>query len=183
MRLLRIDIVLAMLFLSTVVVSCSSSDNGTEPVVEETNRVWVDRVTATSSDTDVRVQVSFTNLEPLLEVEIPLGVSGTGFTIDSVSFVGSRVSGLTFFEGVINDYSNTIDLVAIGDSAALIEAGSGLFGSLYFSLTSESRGQVLAIDSTTIEQLPIVHYLVYVDTTGQNAITPDFTAGEISVLY
>lgn len=182
MKLLKIEIIITVLVLSAVVVSCSS-DNGTKPVVEETNRVWVDRITATSSDTDVRVQVSFTNLKPLLELEIPLRVSGTGFTIDSVSFVGSRVSGMTFFEGVINNYANTIDLVAIGDSAALIEAGSGLFGSLYFSLTSESRGQVLAIDSTTIEQLPIVHYLVYVDTTGQNTITPDFTAGEISVLY
>ncbi|MCK4655716.1 MAG: hypothetical protein KAT85_01755 [candidate division Zixibacteria bacterium] len=155
-----------------------SDDSGTGPGPVKANRVWVDMVTATTNDDYVRVNVRFANLEPLFAIEIPLYVSGSGFEIDSVSFVGSKVADVFFPTGIIDDFAQTVDLVAQADTS-YIQPGEGLFASLYFTLFEQAREQVLIIDTLTLSE----RYLLYVDSTGDGEITPEFVAGEISVLF
>ena len=180
MRSVRYEAVLTLATLLALGLGCGD-DGGTGPGPVEANRVWVDMVTATTNDDYVRVNVHFANLEPLFAIEIPLGVSGNGFDIDSVSFVGSKVADVFFRTGIIDDFAETIDLVAQADTS-YIQPGEGLFASLYFTLFEESREQVLTIDTLTLVN-GIEKYLLYLDSTGVGEITPEFVAGEISVLF
>jgi hypothetical protein len=154
---------------------------GTGPGPVKANRVWVDKVTATTNDDYVRVNIRFANLEPLFAIEIPLHVSGSGFEIDSVSFVGSRVADAFFRQGIIDDFAQTIDLVAQADTS-YFQPGEGIFASLYFTLSEQSREQVLTIDTLTLVN-GSEKYLLYLDSTGVGELTPEFVAGEISVLF
>ncbi len=178
MRPVRFQSISMLLILLVIAVGCSDDNGGNGPAPEDTNRVWVDRVTANTDNPYVRVDVWFENIDSIFAIEVPLHVSGSGFTIDSVSFVGSRVSELLILEGVVDNQARTIDLVVLPDTAN-IGPGEGLLAGLYFTLIEESRGQVLVIDTTTIGD----RYLRYLDPTGFGDILPDFTSGEISVLY
>ncbi len=177
MKLHRSAIAATMLIAAAIGLGCAD-DSGNGPVPEDTNMVWVDRIDATTSDSSVRVRVRFSNVDLLSGVAIPLHVSGNGFTVDSVSFVGSRVADVAVLESRIDSLAQTVALVALVDTE-LIRRGTGVFASLYFTLEEESRGQTLAIDTTTIRE----ESLVYVDSTGQTEISPEFRSGEISVLF
>jgi hypothetical protein len=177
MKLYRLGIIPVLLIALTIALGCSD-DEGNGPVPLNTNVVWVDDVTATTSDPQVRVNVRFANVDPLSGVAIPLYVSGTGFTVDSVSFKGGRVSDAAVLESHVDTLAQTVAMVALA-GAELIPRGEGIFASLYFTLAGESQGQTLTIDSTTIG----TESLVYVDSTGQGEVDPEFESGEISVLY
>ena len=178
MRPVRFQSISMLLIMLAIAVGCSDDNGVNGPVPEDTNRVWVNRVTASTANPYVRVDVWFANIDSIFGLEVPLHVSGSGFTIDSVSFVGSRVSELLILEGVVDNSARTINLGVLADTAN-IGPGGGLLAGLYFTLLDESRGQVLVIDTTTIGD----RYLIYIDSTGLGEILPDFTAGEISVLY
>lgn len=181
MKSVRTEIASILVILIALGLACSDG-SGTGPGPVNANRVWVDMVTATTNDDYVRVNVHFANLEPLFAIEIPLHVSGSGFEIDSVSFIGSRVADVFFPIGIIDDFAQTVDLVAQADTS-YIQPGEGLFASLYFTLSQQSRQQVLAIDTMTLVNGGSEKYLLYVDSTGVGELTPEFVAGEISVLF
>ena len=170
-------IALALLIAAAAMLGCSD-DGGNGPVPPNTDIVWVEKVSANTSDPYARVTVGFTNLDPLSGVAIPLHVSGSGFTIDSISFIGSRVADAAVLESLIDGLEQTVVMVALVDTR-LIGRGTGTFAHLYFTLDEESRGQTLIIDTTTIR----TESLVYVDSTGQVEIYPEFQRGEISVLF
>jgi hypothetical protein len=180
MKSVRYETILTLVTLLTLGLACGD-DGGTGPGPVKANRVWVDLVTATTNDDYVRVNVRFANLEPLFAIEIPLHVSGSGFEIDSVSFVGSRVDGAFFRTGIIGEFEPTVDLVAQADTS-YFQPGEGIFASLFFTLYEQSREQVLTIDTLTLVDGG-EKYLLYLDSTGVGELTPEFVAGEISVLF
>ncbi|MBU1318564.1 MAG: hypothetical protein KKG33_04815 [candidate division Zixibacteria bacterium] len=181
MRHFRFEIISTFLLLLIIGAGCGSDDKGTDPEKVNSNLVWVDRVSAVSNQDDVKVNVWFGNLVPLSGLEVPLRVSGGGFTIDSVSFVGSRVGDFFLTIGAVDTFTNTIEIAA-ADTAVCVDSGEGLLASLYFTLYSSSGGQVLAIDTFSLDTGPY-HSLIYIDTSEAGAeIIPDFIDGEISVL-
>jgi hypothetical protein len=154
-------------------------DDGTGPEPVRGNRVWVDRISASTDAEVVLVKVRFSNLDSLLLVEVPLQVSGTGFLIDSVSFVGSRVADAFIREGIVKNADRTIGLY-IADTV-YIHPGDGVLASLFFTLYDDSRGQLLVIDTVTIVDVG-ESSLRYMDLN-DSIFTPEFVPGEISVLY
>jgi hypothetical protein len=180
MKSVRYETVLTLVTLLALGLGCGD-DGGTGPEPTKANKVWVDMVTANTNDDYVRVSVHFANLEPLFAIEIPLHVSGTGFEIDSVSFVGSKVADAFFRIGEIDPFDQTVDLVAQADTS-YFQPGEGIFASLYFTLSEQAREQVLTIDTLTLVN-GSEKYLLYLDSTGVGELTPEFVAGEISVLY
>lgn len=170
--------------LLVIAYGCSDDDDGvTPPSGVNVNRVWVDAVTAMSTDSDVKVDVWFANIIPLTGVEVPLAVSGSGFTIDSASFRSSRFSEEAFTFDRIMGPRQAVVISASYDGVTPIDSGEGLFASLYFSLQPESRGQVLEIDSLTIDEGgPGPYRLRYLYGNPLEEIVPEFIEGEISVL-
>lgn len=181
MRHIRLEIVSIFLLLLIIGAGCGSDDNGTDPGKVNSNLVWVDRVSAVSNQEDVKVNVWFGNLVPISGLEVPLKVSGGGFTIDSVSFIGSRVKDMFLAIGTVDTFTNTIEIAA-ADTAEYVDSGEGLLASLYFTVYPSSGGQVLNIDTFSVDTGPY-HSLIYVDTSEAGVeIVPDFIDGEISVL-
>lgn len=178
MRRVRFQSISMLMILLVIAAGCGDDNGGNGPVPEDINRVWVESVTASTDDPYVRVEVWFENVDSIFGMEVPLHVSGSGFSIDSVSFVGTRVSELLILEGVIDSLAQTIDLAVLPDTAN-IGPGEGLLAGLYFTLFEESSGKVLVIDTTGIGD----RELIFIDSTGLGEIFPHFTAGEISVLY
>jgi len=174
---------LIMTLLTSVLISCGDDDDDGPVEAESIDIVYVENITATSGSSGVEVDVSFSNVTPLSALEVPLRVSGTGFTIDSVSFADSRVAWVDDTVSTILYDDNSVILAAI-EYDSLITEGEGLLGRIYFTLNSASRGQVLTIDTVSIEMGSIYHTLVYEDTsTAVQEFIPFFESGEISVLY
>lgn len=181
MRFVRFEVISIVLLLLAIAAGCGSSDNGSGPDKINSNLVWVDRVSAYSNQSDVKVNVWFGNLVPLAGVEVPLKVSGGGFSIDSVSFIGSRVDGFFLLAGEVDGIEHTIDIAAT-DTTAYIDSGNGLLASIYFSLYESSGGTVITIDTFSVD-LGSDNYPFYVDTSAAaNKIIPDFSDGSISVV-
>jgi len=166
-----------------IIAGCSDDDSGSSPVVELSNSVWVDQITGFSGQTAVRVGVYFANTTPIASLEVPLRATGFGFSIDSVSFYGSRLDPSILTESVVSDYSGEVLLsaLAVQDGVAYIDSGQGLLGNIYFTLFSESRGEVIEIDTFSVDDATR-HSLLYIDTTGIGEIVPEYFPGEISVL-
>ena len=77
-----------------------------------------------------------------------------------------------------------IVISASWDGVTPVDSGEGLLASLYFSLQPESRGQVLEIDSLTIDEGggPGPYRLRYLHGNPLEEFVPEFIEGEISVL-
>jgi hypothetical protein len=169
-----------MLMLAIVVFGCGDDDKSTEPTDIKANRVWVEKITAMTSDEDVYVTVRCANLEPLAGIEVPLHITGSGFFIDSVSFAGSKVAKAFSTIGTVDAVEHNVGIVVI-DTVPFITTGSGLLARIHLTLTQDARGQVLAIDSTTIEDGAVLRSLIYIDSS-DTEIVPEFVDGEVSVL-
>ncbi len=165
-----------------LIAGCGTDNNVTPPGGVNVNRVWIDAVTAMSSDSDVKVDVWFANIIPLSGLEVPLAISGSGFTIDSASFKSSRLSEDILAFDKIMAPRQAVVISAVWDGSTPIDSGEGLLASLYFSLDSESRGQVLEIDSVTIDDSPGPFRLRYLHGNPLEELVPEFIKGEISVL-
>jgi len=171
---------IAMLML---LLACSEDDNSVAPELATEDRVLIQSITASTTDPVVSVAVDFVNLEPLTALEVPLSISGFGFTVDSVSFVNSRMNDAEYLIGDVRDGGSTILISAIHTTSATT-AGNGKLAALYFSLDESSRGQVLSIDSMTVIESPVVHTLIYADTNSPAVeFVPEFVAGEVSVFF
>ncbi len=179
-----ITLALAVTFIATLALSCGDDDDFTGPDNDEPiDLVKVERVSALSTDTGVKVDVTFSNATPLSALEVPLRVTGSGFTIDSVSFSDSRIAWVDDTISTILPAESSIILAAIEYDSVIVE-GHGLLGSIYFTLNQASQGETLTIDTVTVDMIPIFHSLVYQDTSAAVLeIVPAFEPGEISVLF
>lgn len=174
----------AVVLTATLLLSCGDDDDSTGPVGgEPIDLVRVERVSALSTETGVKVDVTFSNITPLSALEVPLRVTGSGFTIDSVSFADSRIAWVDDTISTILPAENSVILAAIEYDSVIVE-GDGLLGSIYFTLSEASQGETLTIDTVTVDMSPIFHSLVYQDTSAAVLeIVPAFEPGEISVLF
>jgi len=139
-----------------------------------------DTVTVANVVTDegqkVVVDVTFYNDEELGALTIPLSWSSPDITLDSVSYVGSRVSYVNNKPITIDNENQTVIFGCIVFFEAYIQPGTGLAGKLYFDVPPGTPGQFVFIDSTTVTPATLV--LNKADGSG---FVPEFNQGVMTV--
>lgn len=122
----------------------------------------------------VAVKVQFYNDEELAALTIPLSVKGTGYSIDSVSFAGSRVEYLSMLPVTIKENKKDVVFGAIVMTEDYIPVGRGLMATLYLSPTGKSP-EATVIDTTTIGPASVLF-----TKTSSASFVPRFVPGEVS---
>ncbi len=167
---------LLLVFALAIIVACGGS-NSSGPH-EEANLVWVDSVSAAPGDQAV-VNIYMRNNESLLGAEVPLRLSGSGFVIDSGSYVGGRFSGATIAKDSIDAATNTIFLMTVTLSA--VPKGEGIYAKLYVSIDEAAAEQEIEIDSAFVNITGNVYHVVSFATSQVTQILPPFEPGKIMV--
>jgi len=142
--------------------------------------VLVDSAVAYLTDPDSGiVPINFINDEPLAGIEVTLIYDSPDVTLDSFSFVGSRVEYATF-KGILTSNSTvTIYCFPVGEEP-LIASGSGLFGRLHFSYLPTIDTQIVTINSITIIDDDIEYSTTFSDSAS-NAFKPQFQKGYLDI--
>lgn len=160
----------SVLCLSSIV---QGADTISDPFLPDTVIVGNSSAYATGA---VVVPINFVNDEALGGIEITLTWNSLEITLDSVSFLGSRID-YTGLKGA-DISSNTVVIHSIPLGQPDIPIGSGLFGRMFFSYPIDISSQTVLIDSLTIINGPIVHSVFFSDSfAGQ--FVPQFRMGSI----
>ncbi len=122
------------------------------------------------------VPVSFVNDEALGALTIPLGWSSPDITLDSVSFVGSRVAYIGTKPLSIFNADQEAVFGAVVLFEEFIQPGSGLLATLYFDVPAGTPDQFVYIDSALVGPA----YLLFTNTDATN-FTPEFVQGTIQI--
>ncbi len=125
----------------------------------------------------VGVAVNFKNFEQIAGMSAGLHWSSADVTIDSVSFVGSRIAYISAKFGTVNNTNRTVKLGALRiPPEPLVLPGEGLWATLWFT-AGQNCPVLVAIDSQFIA--PGVE-LMFNDSLA-NSIYPQFAPGSIQV--
>lgn len=125
---------------------------------------------------DVAVSINMYNDELLGAVTIPMHWSSPDITLDSVSFVGSRLAYLAQKPVSIYNTQQSMVFGAIVIMEEYIPAGSGLIAKLHFHIPAGIADQNVTIDSISIPPAE----LLLSQTSGAN-IYPQMVAGKITI--
>lgn len=169
-----------MLYSLGMILGCSDDDkstNGNGNGVVLADSVWVADVDVNEGE-QAKVDINFSNEVQLIRVEVPVKITGTGFSIDSASFVGSRCPTEFLQLAQLDTLNKTVRLVWNGGPS--LAPGSGLLASLYLSTEVGSSGEVLSIDSVTIGSGASAYYLYFINTGG-TILSPGFSGGSVSI--
>lgn len=169
-----------LLTICAVVVLAAATSNGQvlrdDPGLPDS--VLVDSAVAYLAGPGI-VPINFINDEPLAGIEVTLIYDSPDVTLDSFSFVGSRVEYATFKGILISDSTVIIYSFPVGEEP-LIAPGSGLFGRLHFSYLPTIDTQLITIDSITIIDDDIEYSTTFSDSAS-NAFKPQFQKGYLDI--
>jgi len=171
-----------LLTICAVVVLAAATSNGQvlrdDPGLPDL--VLVDSAIAYLTDSDSGiVPINFINDEPLVGIEVTLIYDSPDVTLDSFSFVGSRVEYATFKGILTSDSTVIIYSFPVGEEP-LIAPGSGLFGRLHYSYLPTIDTQIVTIDSITIIDDDIEYSTTFSDSAS-NAFKPQFQKGYLDI--
>jgi len=149
-----------------------------DPGIADTLRIVSDAVSsAQSAEVKAVVNVTFYNDELLGAMTVPLKWTSTSSVLlDSVSFLGTRVSYLNVKLGEIDNVAQTVNVGVVVFVEAYIPTGDGLFCKLYFTIPSGTVDQRIYLDTTTIDPANLLFTL----TTSFN-ILPQAINGILTV--
>jgi len=169
-----------LLTICTAVVLAAAVSNGQELRYDPNlpDSVLVDSVDALLTSPGI-LPINFFNDEPLAGIEVTLIYDSPDLTLDSFSFVGSRVEYATFKGILTSDSTATIYCFPVGEEP-LIAPGSGLFGNLHFSYLPTIDTQIVTIDSITIINGDIEYSTTFSDSNS-NAFNPQFRKGYLDI--
>lgn len=122
------------------------------------------------------VPITFVNDEQLGAVTIPLAWSSADITLDSVSFVGSRIAYIGTKPLTIYNDSQKVVFGAIVIFEEFIQPGSGLLATLYFNVPPGTPDQLVHVDSALVGPA----YILFTNTNATN-FTPEFFQGTIQI--
>lgn len=122
------------------------------------------------------VQVNFVNDQNLAAVTIPLIIRGKGATIDSVSFVDSRVAYLSMRPITIAEDRQRVIFGAIQFTESEIPPGKGLLATIYVTLTDLAENGSVEIDTATFGTTSLLFTL-----PSSESFVPQFIPGPITV--
>lgn len=94
------------------------------------------------------VPINFSNDQPLAAIEVTLRENSSFVSIDSISFSGGRVEGLSL-KLTKRSIDGAIDVYVSDLGAATIPAGSGLLGRIFCHWTTPMDPHVVMFDTTT----------------------------------
>ncbi len=122
------------------------------------------------------IEVNFFSDEELGALTIPLAWSSADITLDSVSYVGSRIDYINTKPTTIYNDEQEVIFGAIVFFEANIAAGTGLMATLYFDVPPGTPDQFVYMDSTTIPPAN----LLFTNTNSSN-FTPEVSPGQIKI--
>jgi len=144
-----------------------------DPGVPDTLRIT--DVTATAG-TKAVMDVYMYNDEELAALTMPIKWSSSAVTLDSVSWVGSRLSYIATKPVTINNTNRTVNIGVVVLFETYIPAGQGLAFKLYFDVPAATPDQVVTVDSTTIGPA----YFSYTLTSSADFV-PKFVPGKLTI--
>ncbi len=172
-----------VIFIGIVFVACSDDDDskvtGNETPVTYTDSVWISDVTVSEGDQAV-VAVNFSNSLKVIRVEVPLKVYGSGFLIDSVSFVGGRIPTDPLQVQLVKIDTAGQWVRTLWNGGPNIYPGSGLLGHMYLTTETGTAGGSLTVDSISIGTYPDTYFMYYLKSTG-GLIYPGFSGGTVTI--
>ncbi len=174
-------IVIGVIFLALpVFIGCSNDDdNGTTTGPGQVvDKVWVDSISA-SANSQAIININMRNGTGITGIEVPLRLSGSGYTIDSASFAGGRLDSAFMTTCAIDTAAQTAILLAV--DTVVLAGGEGIFASLYISLGAGAAGQVIVVDSALIPVGQNIYHVVSYVKPDFSQILPPFEAGKIVV--
>jgi len=128
------------------------------------------------------VPVYFYNDETLGAMQIPLRWLSSDITLDSVSFVGSRVEYLDCKPaGLQESDQQKVIFGAVVFLESYITQGNGLLAKLYFDVPADIAPQVIMLDTTIFGAAKAD--LVFYDSTGSMAIYPKLVQDRPGFIY
>ena len=145
-----------------------------EPAVAPPDSVWVSRVPGVPGN-HITVPVYFRNNDELSLINLPLEWSNNALTLDSVSFVGTRVEFVDDKTYIHNDDFRQVEITIDPTFVDPIPAGRGLLAKLHFKVYDFIPDLPVTVDiyKTTIG---MDGHLFFEDLAG-NEIIPVFTPG------
>ena len=129
-----------------------------------------------SSGTNSVVPITFVNDELLGGIELTLTWNSPQITLDSVSYVGSRVDYVGIKGATIIADTVLIYCFPFGDPD--IPLGSGLLCNLYFSHAADLGPLTIDIDSTHVIDGSVVHANWFSDSQASQFV-PQFVPGQL----
>lgn len=162
--------ILVILFVAASTLGADLIDDPLEP-----DSIIVEYAYAGQSGETI-IPINFFNDEELGGLEVVVTWDNSILTIDSFSFVGSRISNLTFHDYTL--IGDTLIIYGFPANEPFITPGYGLLGNIYFSYIYDQNLGTVVIDSTTTEENYIIHSNFFSDANAQQ-FTPTFTKGAL----
>ncbi len=122
------------------------------------------------------IELSFVNDEELGALTIPMKWNSPDISLDSVSFLGSRIAYVGTKPVTIDNDNQTLLFGVIIFLEPNIQPGSGLMATLYFDVPPGTPDQFVTVDSTTIPPAG----LLFTNPDATNFI-PEFRSGTITI--
>jgi len=159
--------------IAITVVSCYDS---VDPGNADTLRIGS---AVTSAGQQPVVDVYFYNDEELSSASAYFKWSTDDITVDSVSFVGSRVEYVA--SKSVDIYNNSQEFIAsfAVSSEGFLSVGNGLFAKIYFRVPSSTADQTVTIDTATV--FGIRPPALFTDTTGSASWAPQVVSGTLTI--
>jgi hypothetical protein len=170
-----------VIFVGIIFIACSDDDdskvtaNGDSQTYADS--VWISDVTISEGDQAV-VAVNFSNSLNVIRIEVPLKVYGSGFLIDSVSFVGGRIPTEALQLVKIDTAGQWVR--TLWNGGPNISPGTGLFANMYITTEAGTSGGSLTVDSVSIGTYPDTYFMYYIKSTG-SIIYPGFSGGTVTI--
>ncbi len=139
--------------------------------------VYVDSVVALSSGNGI-LPINFVNDQPLAGVELSLSFDSPDVHIDSFSFIGGRLEGVSAAGWMTT--GNTVSIYCISYSA-LIPAGNGPMGTLHVGYLSSVDSQLVTFDTTSIVGSQVVYSTMFSDASSAT-FRPQFAPGHLNIV-
>ncbi len=150
-----------------------AAGQGTDPGVRDT--VYVGAV-STNAGQKAIVPVSLFNDEDLGAITIPLRWSSPAISLDSVSFVGTRISYVNVKPITIDNGNQRVVFGAIIFTEAFLGSGNGVVAKLHFNIPPGTPDQFVSIDSTTIDPAGLL-----LTKSDASSFVPEFKKARITI--
>ncbi len=137
--------------------------------------LMIDKIQA-EKGASVALKVSFVNDQELAALTIPFVLVGDLYTIDSVSFVGSRVEYLKMRPVTISEDRKQVVFGAICMTEDYIPAGKGSMATLYLSSIEKAKSDFCVIDTVTMGPASVLF-----TKKDSGSFIPEFQSGLISI--
>lgn len=165
-----------ILIVALILLAALTSRAQVDPGVADTVRV--DSITAYTISGSIAVPVYLTNDQPVSIVEVTLVHHSDDITLDSVSFVGTRLETASF--QVRRTLSDTT--LTFGASPQVeIPAGTGMVGKMFYSFPPSIAPQVILFDTITVTTSSSIVYSNTLKSGNDPTYVPQFVAGYLDI--